>query len=67
MEDLIKMVSEKTGISDTQAKMAVEMVLKVVKDKLPTGISGQLDGLMAGKNPLENIKGGVAEKLGGLF
>lgn len=47
MEQLIKMVSEKTGISADQAKGAVDTVLGFLKDKIP-GIGGQLDGLLSG-------------------
>lgn len=47
MEQLIKMVTEKTGISPDQAKGAVDVVMGFLKDKIP-GIGGQLDGLMSG-------------------
>jgi nucleoid DNA-binding protein len=35
MDDLIKLVAEKTGISPEQAKTAVETVMGFVKEKLP--------------------------------
>ncbi len=47
MEQLIKMVADKTGISPDQAKGAVDTVLGFLKDKIP-GIGGQIDGIMGG-------------------
>ena len=53
MEDLIKLVAEKTGISTAQATMAVETVAGFIKTKLP-GDAGDL-------------LGGLKDKMGGLF
>lgn len=47
MEQLLKMVTEKTGISDEQAKGAVDVVMGFLKDKIP-GIGAQIDGLLKG-------------------
>lgn len=47
MEELLKMVTDKTGISPEQAKGAVDTVLGFLKDKIP-GIGGQIDGLLKG-------------------
>ena len=48
MEELIKQVSEKTGLSADQAKSAVETVVNYLKTKLPAPLAGQLDSLLAG-------------------
>ena len=37
MQALIKMVSEKTGISEAQATTAVNTVIGFLKDKMPAG------------------------------
>ncbi|MCC7360740.1 MAG: hypothetical protein IT317_14760 [Anaerolineales bacterium] len=58
MEELIKLVSEKTGLPAAQAKVAVETVLGFIKQRLPEPLAGQLDGLLAG--------GGAGDMLGGL-
>jgi len=63
MEELVALVVEKTGLSEKQAEMAVEVVLDFVKDKLPSAVSGQLDNLLEGKGDL----GAAADTLGGLF
>ena len=49
MDELIKLVTQKAGISEAQAKAAVETVLGFLKGKLPAPIAGQIDGLLGGK------------------
>jgi uncharacterized protein (DUF2267 family) len=64
MDELIKLVSSKTGISEAQAKQAVEMVVSFLKDKLPDPIANQLDAVLKGDTSgLGDLAGG----LGGLF
>ena len=61
MDELVKLVTQKTGISEDQAKAAVQTVIDFLKQKLPAPIAGQLDGLLSG--------GGtdIAKGIGGLF
>lgn len=63
MDELVKLVAKKTGITEAQAKQAVELVLNFVKSKLPAPIAAQIDGLLGGGGSL----GDVAQGLGGLF
>lgn len=68
MESLIKMVSEKTGISQEQAKTAVETVVTFLKDKMPAGIGGQVESFVkGGKSSLGDVAGGIKDKIGGLM
>jgi len=53
MDELVKLVSEKTGIPEATAKQATQVVLGWLKDKLPEPIGSQLDVLVSG--------GGVAD------
>ncbi|MBI4928811.1 MAG: hypothetical protein HY835_13665 [Anaerolineae bacterium] len=62
MDELVKMISAKTGISQEQARTAVEMVLKFLKERLPDPIAGQLDALISGGGSSDMLK-----NLGGLF
>ena len=43
MEELIKTVSAKTGISEDQARTAVTTVLGFLKEKLPAPLASQID------------------------
>lgn len=66
MDELIKLVSKKTGISEAMAKTAVETVLGFLKDRLPDPIAGQIDAVVGGGGGLGQA-GNVAGALGGLF
>ena len=48
MEELIRQVTERTGISEEQARTAVETVLGYLQNNLPAGLSQQLGGLLGG-------------------
>jgi hypothetical protein len=63
MDELIKLVSDKAGISEKNAKVAVETVLSFIKERLPEPIAGRLDDLLEGGGDV----GDVLKGLGGLF
>jgi hypothetical protein len=65
MDELIKLVSEKTGISEELARTAVETVLGYLKEKLPVPIAGQIDALLGGGG-LEDLAKGLGGILGAL-
>jgi hypothetical protein len=62
MDELIKLVVEKTGISEEQARGAVATVVTFLKEKLPAPIAGQIDAVLAGSGVSDALKG-----IGGLF
>lgn len=66
MEELIKQVVSKTGISEDQARTAVTTVLGFVKDKLPAPIAGQIDNALSGEGAGGSL-GDLASKAGGLL
>lgn len=66
MDEIIKLVAKKTGLSNEMSKLAVETVLNYLKKKLPAPVAAQIDALMQGKTSLENI-GGVVDGLGSLM
>lgn len=63
MDELVKLVSKKAGISESQAKTAVETVLKFLKQKLPQPIAGQVDTLIAG-GKVDDLTKGLSGLLG---
>jgi hypothetical protein len=65
MDELIKLVSQKTGIPEATAKTAVETVVGYLKDKLPEPLAGQVENLLEGGD-LGDV-GDLAKGLGGLF
>ncbi len=62
MDELVKLVSQKTGLSEEMSKVAVETVLNHLKDKLPAPLAGQLDNILDGQE-----LGNLGQSLGGLF
>jgi hypothetical protein len=66
MEQLIKLVTEKTGISESQATTAVNTVINFMKDKLPASLSTQVDSLMKGGS-IGDMAGGLKDKVGDIF
>ena len=67
MEELIKMVTQKVGISESQAKSAVETVVSFLKDKMP-GIGNQVESFIKGNaGSAGNMVDDLKEKAGGFF
>jgi uncharacterized protein (DUF2267 family) len=70
MEELVKQVSSRTGISEDQARTAVTTVLGFLKDKLPAPIAGQIDNVLGGSAEGNEGGGGLgdlASKVGGML
>lgn len=66
MEELVKRVSEKAGISEEQARSAVDTVAEFLKERVPAPYSSYIDGFMSGEGGGGGL-GGLAGGLGGLF
>jgi uncharacterized protein (DUF2267 family) len=65
MDELVKLVSKKVGISENQAKQAVETVMGFLKDKLPAPIASQVETVLSG-GEIPDV-GGLGKKLGGIL
>lgn len=66
MDELVKLVAQKLGVSEAIARQAVEIVIGFLKNKLPGPIASQIDAVMAGKTPDLDLGKGKGI-LGGLF
>jgi hypothetical protein len=66
MDELVKLVSQKAGLSEEVARMAVETVLAYLKKKLPAPIAGQIDSVLGGAS-LEKDLGGLVKGLGDIL
>ena len=64
MEELTKLVAEKTGLSDEMSKVAVDTVIDFLKEKLPGPAAAQLDALLEGGDA-SSLMGGLGSLLGG--
>jgi len=69
MDEIVKIVMEKTGLGEEQAAKAVEAVLEYVKDQVSEPFDSMIDSFMKGESSLGDIGGlaGGLGSLGGLF
>lgn len=59
MDELVKLVSQKTGLSKEMSETAVNLVLDYIKKKLPKPVAAQVDAVLGA--------GSAADALGSLF
>ncbi|NLD74078.1 MAG: HU family DNA-binding protein [Chloroflexi bacterium] len=50
MDQLVQMVSQKTGIAESQARQAVDVILGFMKERLPSQVSGLIDRVASGED-----------------
>ena len=68
MEELIKMVTSKVGISELQAKSAIETVVSFLKNKLPAGLGSQVESFIHGKgDSTGSTEDDIKNKTGGFL
>lgn len=48
IDQLAQRISEKTGISEEQARTAAETAINFIKEKLPAPLAGQIDNYLGG-------------------
>ncbi len=63
MDELVKVVAQKTGLSEDQARAAAQAVIDYLKTKLPAPVAGQLDSVLKGGGSMADM----AKGLGGMF
>lgn len=63
MDELVKLVAEKTGLSEEMAQVAVNTVVDYLKDKLPGPAGAQLETLLEGGD-VSDLLGGLGSLLG---
>lgn len=67
MDEIVKAVSEKTGLAEAQARAAVEIVIAQLKSRLPAPMAAQIDGFLAeggSTGNLADLAGGLGGFLG---
>jgi len=65
VDELVQLVSEKAGVSEDQARQAVDTVVEYLKEKLPEPIAGQVEKVLSGSGDVD--LGGLADSLGGML
>jgi len=70
MDELVKLVSKKTGIPEAQAKIAVKTVIGFLKKKLPAPLAAQVEGVLGNDQNVSQAldqAGNLVQGLGGLL
>jgi hypothetical protein len=68
MEQLISQITQRTGISEDQARQAVDMVVTYLRGQLPGPLSAQVDGVLGSDtSPLGNVASQLPGMIGGMF
>jgi uncharacterized protein (DUF2267 family) len=65
MNELVKLVAQKTGLAEDKARTAVMTVLDFLKDRLPGPLASQLDGLLGAgsQGPGQDMAAGLGDML----
>ena len=68
MDNIVKVVTEKAGISESQAKSAVDAVIGFLKDKMPGGIGGQVESFLnSNAGTIGTVVDTAKDKIGGML
>ncbi len=63
MDELVNVVSQKTGLSKDQARAAAQATIDFLKTRLPAPLAGQIDNALKGGGNLGNL----GQDLGGIL
>ena len=66
MEELVRRVSERAGISEEQARSAVQTVAEFAKERVPAPYNSYIDKYLGGGGGESNSGGGFGDIAGGL-
>ena len=66
MEDLIKQITERTGLPADQARAAAQTTIDFLKEKLPESMRGYVD-MALNSGMIDDVAGPAGHILGGLF
>ena len=62
MDELVNMLTEKTGLPEDKARLAADTVVNFIKAKLPGSVAGQVDSALSGES-----SSSITDRLGGIF
>ena len=66
MDDLIKQITERTGLPADQARAAAQTTIDFLKEKLPESMRGYVD-MALNSGMIDDVAGQAGNILGGLF
>ena len=66
MDDLIKLITERTGLPADQARAAAQTTIDFIKEKLPESMRGYVD-MALNSGMIDDVANQAGSMLGGLF
>jgi hypothetical protein len=66
MEELVKQISDRTGLPADQARAAAQTTIDFLKDKLPESMRGYVD-MALNSGMIDDVAGQAGNLLGGMF
>ena len=66
MDDLVKQITERTGLPDDQARAAAQTTIDFLKEKLPESMRGYVDMALS-SGMIDDVASQAGNLLGGLF
>ncbi len=66
MDELVNLVSQKTGLSKDMAQVAVNTVVGFIKQRMPGPVATQIDAVLTGNQAAGNAEQ-IAKGLGGML
>ncbi|HEX5692630.1 MAG TPA: DUF2267 domain-containing protein [Roseiflexaceae bacterium] len=66
MDELIKQITERTGLPADQARAAAQTTIDFLKSKLPESMAGYVDTAL-NSGMVDDVAGQAGNMLGGLF
>jgi len=66
MDDLVKQITERTGLPDDQARAAAQTTIDFLKAKLPESMRGYVD-MALNSGMIDDVADQAGNILGGLF
>lgn len=67
MNELIQQITQRTGISESQAQQAVQIVGNFLKQRLPGPAAQQVENFISGQGGMGGTMGQAGQNLGGMF
>ncbi|MCH8340976.1 MAG: DUF2267 domain-containing protein [Chloroflexi bacterium] len=65
MDEIVKEVAQKADVSEEVARKTIKVVVELLKEKLPSPLAAQVDGILSGDADVGDIVKGIGGLLGG--
>lgn len=64
MDELVKLVQQRTGLTEDKAKLAVDTVVNYLKGRMPAPLAAQVDAALRGSGNIEDVAKGLGGMMG---